>query len=101
MKYLQFTLSMPGKGSWNGKWSGEGNLYAKVRKFSSSKKNQANPFLKEDTYSFSWPDGWRASVNVKEIDSATARKVNKASRGFCGYDWMIDSILSKGYITAD
>lgn len=28
---IAFVLTMPGKGSWNGKWTGEGNLYAIVK----------------------------------------------------------------------
>lgn len=49
---IQFTLSMPNVGSWNGKWSGRENLYA----------------------------------------------VRKASMGFCGYGWMIDSTVADGAI---
>ena len=30
---ISFDLSMPSNNSWNGKWSGEGRLYAKVMSF--------------------------------------------------------------------
>lgn len=32
MKYIAYILSMPSKGSWDGKWTGEKNVYARVRK---------------------------------------------------------------------
>jgi hypothetical protein len=95
---------MPGRGSWNGKWSGEKDLYAKIVKFGVNPKSNAekiDTILKQGYYSYSWPDGWRAAVTVTEVDAATARKINKQTQGFCGYDWMITSIVNKGYISAD
>jgi hypothetical protein len=38
-------------------------------------------------------------VTVKEIpDRKTAAKLRKISSGFCGYDWMVRSIMRDGYI---
>jgi hypothetical protein len=34
-KRVEFTLSMPGRSSWNGGWSGEGRHFAIVRTLSS------------------------------------------------------------------
>ena len=45
-------------------------------------------------------DGWGANVNVKIVDSKEAAKVRKKTKGFCGYDWMIDSIIERQEIKA-
>lgn len=94
---LSFTLSMPSNNSWNGKWSGEGNLYARV-------VNVGNPTARElvekGYFYYNFGDGWAAGVTVKAIDGKEARRIRKESQGFCGYDWMIESIRSKGKIEA-
>lgn len=94
---LSFTLSMPSNNSWNGKWSGEGNLYARV-------VNIGNPTAREIVskgyFHYNFGDGWAAAVTVKQIDGKEARRIRKETRGFCGYDWMIESIRGKGKIEA-
>lgn len=99
---ISFELSMPGSPSWNGKWSGEGRLFAVVKSLPNSEKGKAKAeeILKPGYYSYSWPDGWRARIGVRQVTSAEARKIRKLSRGFCGYEWMIDSILLHGEIRA-
>ena len=94
MMLMSFELSMPGVASWNGKWSGEKNMYVIVRSF--GKKAP-----KIGYYGYSFGDGWRAAVTVREVTSAAARKLRKDSAGFCGYDWMVDSIISHGKILND
>ena len=49
-------------------------------------------------YSYDFGDGWRAGVTVREITSTAARKLRKQSRGFCGYNWMVDEITTHGRI---
>lgn len=95
---LAFILSMPGCPSWNGKWSGQGSLYAKVISFSSSQKNKAKAqsIIDLGPYSHWWDDGWRAHIDVRLVDGKEARSITKISKGFCGYDWMIDNIRSHG-----
>jgi hypothetical protein len=93
-----FTLSMPNVGSWNGRWSGEGTLYAIVRSYS---KVTAEKILSKGSYYYRWDDGWGASVSVRKIDGSESRKIKRASKGFCGYDWMIDSIELYGSIYAN
>ena len=95
---LTFILSMPGCGSWNGKWSGAGRLYAVTRTIGDRRAKQ---LLASQPFSYSWPDRWRASVEVKQIAGAALRQVKKQSSGFGGYDWMINSILLRGKIMAD
>lgn len=95
---LAFLLSMPHAASWNGKWSGEGKCYAILRKFSD---NTAERILRNAPYFYRWTDGWCAQIEVRKPDASESRKLRKASEGFCGYDWMVDSILYRGKILAD
>lgn len=86
---------MPNVGSWNGRWSGASNLYARAVNLTDK---LADKILEGSSYSYNFGDGWRASVSVKMVTSAEARKVRRETKGFCGYDWMIDSIISDGAI---
>jgi hypothetical protein len=94
---IQYTLSMPQVGSWNGKWSGEDKLYAICRSHS---KKETQRILGDgiDHWSYHWTDGWSALVEAKIIDSEEAARVRKKSVGFCNYEWMIDSIETHGKI---
>jgi hypothetical protein len=94
MKTLIFQLSMPGNNSWNGKWSGEGRCYAVKRRVHDLTSERLNG----RAFSYNFGDGWRARAEAMTVDAATSRKVMKASQGFFGYDWMVDSIISDGAI---
>ena len=89
---LLFILTMPNVGSWNGKWTGEGRVYARAR------NAKQYPDCKEGSYHYSWGDGWGANVEVRKVTVAEANKYIKKTAGFCGYDWMIDSIIECGQI---
>ena len=39
-KIVLFTLSMPGRNSWNGRWSGEGKKYNIVRKMTAKEADE-------------------------------------------------------------
>lgn len=95
---LSFELSMPGVNTWNGHWSGEDKHYVIVHHFGTSKKAtaRAQVILDKSYYHYSFGDGWRAGISVKRIDSKQARELR--SDGFCGYDWMVRSILDDGDI---
>ena len=95
---LAFILTMPGCNSWDGRWSGEGCLHARVRNLGRSQKAEAQGRLLVGSYGYRWSDGWAASVDVREVDAAEARRLRSKSVGFAGYDWMIDSILTHGEI---
>ena len=97
---LSFTLSMPNNNSWNGKWSGENNFYAKVINFGRTKKatKEAEEILENGYYYYNFGDGWGAGVTVKEVNAKEAAQIRRKSQGFCGYDWMIDSIREFGEI---
>lgn len=89
---LLFILTMPNVGSWNGKWTGEDIVYAKT------KNVKLHPTCEEGNYYYSWDDGWGVKIEVKRVTVKEANKYLKKSNGFCGYDWMIDSILTHGKI---
>lgn len=97
---LCFELSMPGVGSWDGKWTGQNNLYARVKNFGRTKKsnNKAEEILAGGYYSYSFGDGWGAGISVRQIDAKEAAKIRRKSSGFCGYEWMIESIMEHGEI---
>ena len=98
---VQFTLGMPANNAWNGKWSGERNLYAVVKSVSKRYLAKSSPTILEQGYfTYSFGDGWVAGISVKEITAQEARRVQKASAGFCGYEWMVRSILTYGEIHA-
>jgi hypothetical protein len=98
---LVFTLSMPGCASWNGRWSGAGKLYAIVRGFNGKKgREKAQAILTKGYFSYGWSDGWRAGISVKEVTQSEVRQIRRTAQGFCGYDWMVDSIVNHGAIYA-
>jgi hypothetical protein len=92
---IWFVLRMRNTPTWNGRWSGEGELYAKRVRVSGDKAEQ---LLKKGSFYWCWSDGWSCSVDVVKPDSHSARRMTKNNRGFMGYDWMVDSILRYGRI---
>lgn len=98
---ISFTLTMPNRSSWNGKWSGEDRYYAITRSFTKRQEDKARKILESGSYYYRWDDGWGASVFVKEVTSAEAAKIRKRSNGFCGYEWMVNSIINHGQIFSD
>jgi len=92
---LCFELSMPNVDSWNGKWTGERNYYAKVISLGHSKQNRekADQILSKRYFRYNFSDGWGAGINVKEVNAREAAKIRRKSDGFCSYDWMIKSII--------
>lgn len=94
-----FILTMPSNSAWNGKWTGEGKLYARARK--GIKAETITKIMQRPRYTYSFGDGWVAAVEVKLMTGAEASKLMKKSEGFCGYDWMIDEILKHQKITGE
>lgn len=98
---LAFELSMPGVNSWNGKWSGEDRKHVIVKSFRSKKmQNKLRPLVGEKHY-YDFGDGWTAGVKVFQVDSNQARRLRKQSVGFCGYNWMVNSLIDRGYISTE
>ena len=95
---IAFELSMPRNNSWNGKWSGAERRYVKVFNVGTTAKAKAKYSALCRRFSYDFGDGWCAAVDVREVDAAEARKLRSVSAGFCGYDWMIESIRYEGDI---
>lgn len=91
---LSFSLSMPRNNSWNGRWTGEDRCHVRVLNFGSSKKNteKAKAILDKGYFTYSFGDGWVAGITVKQVSASEAASLRRRSVGFCGYDWMIESI---------
>lgn len=90
---IVFELTMPHVGSWNGKWSGEYKRYIQTR----DERTVPKELWDKDFY-YHWSDGWTACVSVRRMKSSEAVKLERKSDGFCGYDWMIKSLVADGYI---
>jgi len=93
MKRIEFRLSMPNVGSWNGRWSGEGRNYSIVRKLTDKKCAELEIGENGNSWYHSWNDGWGASVRARIVPSGERLK---RSDGFCGYDWMVSNIIMFG-----
>jgi hypothetical protein len=98
---LEFKLSMPNVGSWNGRWTGEDRYYAIIKNFSKSKEIEAKQILDTGYFHYNFGDGWSAGINVRKVDSKEANKIRKKSNGFMGYQWMIDSIIKNNKIICE
>lgn len=94
MTRVEFRLAMPGKSSWNGKWSGDDRNFTLVRDVDSDLAAQ----LDGQSWSYGWSDGWRAEVSARVVREG---ETLKPSHGFHGYAWMVASILQYGKIYAD
>ena len=94
---LLFELSMPNVGSWNNRWSGERDYYAVSRRDYDVDKKLL-PEIIDKSFFYNFGDGWTACVKVSKITHAESKKILKNSKGFCGYEWMVNSICKYGEI---
>lgn len=90
MKRIEFRLSMPGRGSWNGGWWGEEKNYTITKKLPD---DVAEKLLAVGSWFHRWDDGWCAGISAREMITGERRK---KSDGFSGYEWMVDNILDHG-----
>lgn len=121
---VAYFLEMTNIPSWNGKWTGSDRIYVRVRKYTKARGtkimegseeivnkvyegsyfttrklvSETKTGQYEKSWHYNWNDGWGCNVVAKTVDGKTATKLRKASCGFCGYEWMIDSIESKDEI---
>jgi hypothetical protein len=93
-----FELTMPNRGSWNGKWSQENDRHIIIKNERYFPKDIINNILEKRDFYYHWDDGWTACVSVSKINYKEANKLKKISGSFCGYDWMVSSILNYGEI---
>lgn len=104
MVRLSFELTASSVGSWNEKWSGADRKYFAIRQFGNYYFKNIKHFEKlgklgrPERFYYTWDDGWETEIIVEIVDALEARRRKKISSGFCGYDWMVDSIISHGRI---
>ncbi len=90
---IEFELAMPGRSSWNGRWSGDGRQYLVYRTLTA--KRCADLGITADgegSWTHSFGDGWTARVTGRRV------KKRRRSDGFAGYEWMVSSVLDHGEI---
>ena len=98
---LCYELSMPGRASWNGRWSGEDRCFALVRSYRGKEREaKMQKVLETQPHFYRWDDGWCARVSVRQVDQKEAARMRRRSQGFAAYDWMVDSLQIGGRILA-
>ena len=87
---IVFKLSMPNNNSWNGRWSGDGDVHIITKPDKCVPKDRIGK-----SYYYDFGDGWCACVDVMKLsgNSSEYKKMVRNNRGFCGYGWMVDSII--------
>ena len=91
MKIAIFELIMPNVGSWNGKWSGSSKNFTIKKRLPKEKEH-----LIGKSFYYDFGDGWGARIVCR---APILRE--RATGEFCGYTWMIDSILKNERITRE
>lgn len=94
---LCFELSMPHAASWNGRWSGEKDVHVITKTDRDIGKKRCLE-LDGKSFFYRWDDGWCACVTCRIIDRKEQARVRRLNRGFCGYDWMVRSIITDNEI---
>ena len=87
MKILCFILSMPKNNSWNNRWTGEKNLFARTKRITENKEKKLEmlgmDFKKKEEYYFTYDfqDGWIAKVTVKIVSNKEAKEIKLIING--------------------
>lgn len=92
-----FELTMPNRGSWNNRWSQEKSRHIITKTDRQIGKKKCEE-LDGKSFYYNWSDGWTAGISCRIVDRKEAAALRKQSCGFCGYDWMVDSIIRRGKI---
>jgi len=87
---IEFKLSMPNVGSWNGRWTGQDRNYVHYRNIPKDIVSFLGLDKKEGYWHYNFGDGWSAGIRARVMETG---KKEKKSDGFYGYEWMIDSII--------
>lgn len=95
--HVVFELTMPHRGSWNGRWSGENSGHYIFKDFPPG-YFQKNKDRLIGQWEYRWDDGWAACITSSEASGQEFRELKKRNTGFCGYSWMVRSILLDGTI---
>lgn len=89
---VEFKLSMPHAGSWNRQWSSAGRNFTVTRRMS---ELSASRLGIPRSWRHAWDDGWCAAIDARVMGKGER---SEKSHGFCGYEWMVDSIIRCGKI---
>jgi hypothetical protein len=100
---LIFRLSMPGTGPNGERWNSDNRVHALIRPVPRNLKSteNANKLLAAKSWRYDFGDGWIAQVDVEQGTQQTVHRARRLSQGFCGYDWMVASILEHGEIKSN
>ena len=104
MTVLLFEYGHTSVGSWNGDWAGRGATYAKQVAVDAKKLKElkelgvSTEIGSKSSFFYDFGDGWKAKVWMTVGYKKDFKDIMKVSKGFLGYDWMIDEILSFGRI---
>ncbi len=97
MQSISFELTMPNRGSWNGKWSGEDRRFIILKSLTDKKTKELLGQKNSKYFSHNWSDGWCASIEARKITASNKKELRKhVKNGFQGYDWMVSNILRYG-----
>jgi len=89
MNRVEFRLTMPGKNSWNGKWTGEDKIYVIYKTLTKKKVEQLGLTTTSKSFCYSWDDGWRADVRTRILEKGEKKK-NKRNK--IRLKWIVLSI---------
>jgi hypothetical protein len=66
---------------------------------SRAKLDRAREILEIGSFWYNFGDGWQMAIDLSQVSSAEAKKIRKGSKGFCGYEWAVSSILEHKIIS--
>ena len=93
---VEFKLTMPHIGSWNGKWSyGEGKNFTLQERLPQEEVDCLFEGATKAHWYHPWNDGWTACITARIMSKGER---SKPSDGFMGYEWMVVSIINYGRI---
>ena len=100
MEYLLFKLRTSAvTGNNSSKWSGYDKTLGIIKKLSNKEYESFLQVSNGKAYwSHRFPDGWLISFTLTILTSQEAAKINKTLEGVCGYNDVVDEILSIGEI---
>lgn len=96
--FLLFELTMPNNGSWNNKWSGENDNHYLIKRVSYKAFVEHYAEYAGKSWYYRWSDGWTACITCEALNSKEIVPYRKKAGNFCGYDWMVSSIMQCGEI---
>ena len=81
---------MPSNNSWDGKWSGTKKNYTIRKNITDKTLTELFGDKTSNSWYYNFGDGWTAKVTGTLLNKGERAK---KSDGFCGYNWMVNSII--------